>query len=178
MNEVGGPLSAIVLPFAEAVANRRLLTPQQKSLGHASCAAMLLAWWGYLPVWLVAKGTQGIWIGTCIWFGVGILGALWLLAAWNGAQGPRDCGVVFRRLVLAVGCSALLWWHVQPPDWGPLTIYLLRGFYWACLAAHLVRFMIAARLFGGGKALGVLNRHIRKSAVVLRPAIRPWWRFW
>ena len=159
---------------ADAVNGYQRLTPQEKCLAHASRAAMLLAWWCYL----IVPTDKSNWTETAILLCIGSGFALYLAASWRAASGPRSYGTAFFRLLLIAVCVELLWQHVTFITFGPVSSFLLRGFCWAALAANVVRFLIAAQLIGGGSAVTVLNRNIKSNAVIMRPAVGRWWRFW
>jgi hypothetical protein len=186
MSEIRGPMSAFAGAIVSQIEQHQRLTPPQKALANVSLAAHLLGWCGYLaPVWwpgrflgallrLYLHAPDELSISLAAWAGVSVIAALWLLAAMKAAQAPRSPGAALWRLLLGAACALALWKQVYPdvgPLWGPLVVFLLKGFYIAWLASHVARFLIAVELFGGN-ALRVVNRHNRKRNTPLRP-VRP-----
>jgi hypothetical protein len=127
----------------------RRLTPQHTILSQASRFAMLLAWLLYVAVW-----RYGSLDATVIRFALlaAVLGttALYLFILWRGVKATRDFGTALFAGLLTGTCAALLWFRVNPGDWSPLAVYLLRGFYWLVLGASIARiprFLKVASIF-------------------------------
>lgn len=185
MSEIPGPFSAIGVPIADAIAQHRRLSPHDKKLTVIGNTAALLAWCFYLspgfaqPVWRAPfSASQDALITAGIWAAVAIGAFLALLAGLRGVRGMRDWWAALWRLLLAGACAALLWQEVYPADW-PAAAFLLKGFYWGWLAAHLARFWAAAQPFGGSSAFGVVCTGIEDSEFDWDGELRRhWWQFW
>jgi hypothetical protein len=166
MSEIHGPLSAV----AGALVEHDRLTPPQQNIAHAGTAAELLTCCYWLaPFFEHRSGTPFI-----AWAAVSGAGMLWLLAALLTSRGqPRDFSIMVRALVFGGIFGALLWVEAYP-DWGPLGVYLVQGFYWSLVAIHTARFIVAAQLlsFGGGNALRIIDRQRKRRNAPLKPVRR------
>jgi hypothetical protein len=190
-----GPLSAVVMPIAEAIVQHQALPPFQKNAARASMGAFLLTYCVY-----AAAGSPAVFFGQslgaavsaflrapsapplalAVWAGCAAFGLLWFCLGIRGARsGPRDIMGVVWAVLAVIGCAVALLrhWYLSPElgDWVWLVNVLLRGWYIATIAASLVRFVIAAG-FGQGNALRTINRQINRRNSPLRPA-RPRRRF-
>jgi hypothetical protein len=187
MSEIRGPLSAVAAAIVYPIEQHQRLTPPQKALAHVSLAAHFVGWCGYLaPVFyrgqfvgallrLQLHAPDEVWISVAAWAGLSVIAVLWLLAAMKAAHAPRSPGTALWRLLLGGACAWLLWNEIYPdvgPYWGPLAVFVLKGFYIAWLVSHVARFLVAAQLIGGGNALRTINREIRRRNAPVRP-VRP-----
>src|SRR5690349_12183178 len=173
-----GPLSLVAVPIGETIGFYSRSTPQQRNLALAGHAAALLGWLGYLLPYAFSDEWAGpvlraplsapadAWMAFGVWVGLALLAALWLLTVHRTIQ--RDYGAALWSLLLAGCCAALLWFHAYP-DWGPVVVFLLKGFYIGWLAAHVTRFLLTAQ-WSGGNAEREINRWIRRRNAELRPA--------
>lgn len=175
MSEQRGALSAAVLPFLDGIEQHRRLPPGARSSAALGMAASSLAWLvylrddvrGFVGDSLAADPLVNAWLPFAVWAGLTGFVGWWLLASWKMAQGPRDSFAALCRLLLAVGCAALLSQQVWPHDW-PLAAWFLKGLYLGWLAAQCARFLRAAQLFNvGGSARRAVNRQLRRNQTVL-----------
>jgi hypothetical protein len=177
----------------------RLLSPHELHLRRATRplgVVAVLAW----GVWLLgARDIGGAFAPMLLhpaanWLPVALLAAVLLygLASFiTGASrcwGMRSDGLLpvraFFKCAVGGGGLWLLW--VSNADvargfdaapWGvALWLLLVAASVWCAVvgAARLVLLTV-----GGGNALALVNRHIRQTQIVMRPARRrPWWKFW
>lgn len=184
MSEFRGPLSAVGVPIAEGIAAHRAKPPYEKKLAGIGWAAALMAWCFYLrpafvsPIWRAPfAASEQAWLTAGVWAAAVIVAGLALMAALHGVRGVRDWWSAFWRLLLAGACAALLWLEAYPADW-PFAAFLLKGLYWAWLAAQLARFWAAAQLFTGGAAVDVVESAIADGEFDWDEGRRArWWPF-
>jgi hypothetical protein len=186
-DEIRGPLSFGGALAVSPIEQYQRLTPPQKTLANVSLAACLLGWCGYLaPVaWEFSrsllraplKASTEDWIPFAVWAFVTLIAVLWLLAAMNAAQGPRNPGAALWRLLLGGAVACLLWYRVYP-DWGPVVVVVLKGIYIGWLASHVARFLVAAQLFGGSAERRIKRLLKKRNAALVSPRARRFFFFW
>ena len=145
-----GPISALVTPIAEAVAQHHALPPHEKNLARASGGAGLIAFCLYALI-RAAPVIFGDWIPFAIWAGLLAFGALWLFVGIKGSAGPRDIMNAFWSVVIVVVVLGLMLWGIYLPDDWLVANFLLQGLYIAMIASGLVRLWLAARGLPGVK---------------------------
>jgi hypothetical protein len=201
MGLLGGLGLLLSAPFAwwqNQAAKWRLLSPHEINLRRATQPLgfiAVLAWF----VWVMgARTIRGALAPVLLldpaanWLPLALLAALLLYGFASFLAGVRGCWGVrsdpmlpvraFARLALGGGGLALLMSNevtrrTAPDLWTALGWLLVTfvAVWWAAVAAaRLVLLNV-----GGGSALGLVNRHIRQTQVVMRPArARRWWMFW
>jgi hypothetical protein len=180
MSDIRGPLSGIGVPIAEALREYRAQPPSKKSVAGVGFGAAVLAEWVYLGPAFDGRllGISGV-LADEVWVAVAVVPLLWVIFTLRLARGQRDMASALGWSLLAAGWAALLWWHMYPdPRAAPFLAFLLKGFYWAGLAANLARVVAALQLFGGGSALRAMNRQLRRHNAPLRPAGSRRFFFW
>src|ERR1700689_5907962 len=89
-----GPLSAIVAPIAEAIAQHNALPPDEKNRARASGGAGLIAFCLFALIAAPRLVFSGL-IVFAIWAALAGLGALWLYVGVRASFGPRDIMAAF-----------------------------------------------------------------------------------
>lgn len=170
--------------------------PERRELVKASHGAGVIALAAFL-IWL-PQGAQGFGDlagalraepeNPAYWVPVAVLawGLLWLVTGWHRAVKFRDARIIARALVkiaLGVGVFVYLRDHDLAAGrdaaaaWGFLVLGLYLAAVWCVVTGTTKTLILTA---GGGKALRLVNRQIRQTRIVLRPATgrRHWWQFW
>jgi hypothetical protein len=178
---------------------RRLLTPHELNLRLATRplgVAALVAW----GVWLFGANNVGTLLAPVFlhpsdnWLPAVLLGAVLLYSLASFIVGASQCwGARSDRMLpvwaffeLAVGGGGLrfLWlWNLDlaraldvAPKIAALWLLLAAVSIW-CGVVGAARFLLLT--VGGGNALGLVQRHIQQTKIVMRPVRpRPWWKFW
>jgi hypothetical protein len=139
-----GPLSALVEPIAEAIAQHNALPPDQKNRARASGGAGLIAFCLYVLV-TAPRLVFGAWLAVAIWAALLGFGGLWLYVGVRASVGPRDimaafwsaAGILFFLVLMSVGAYL-------PNDW-IVANFLLKGFYISFAASCGMRLYLAVR---------------------------------
>jgi hypothetical protein len=147
--EPQGPISAIVAPIAEAIAQHNALPPDQKNRARASGGAGLIAFCLYAVI-AVPHLVFSRLITFVIWAGLAAFGALWLYVGVKAAIGPRDIMAAFWSGVgILFFLGLMVFGAYLPNDW-LLTNFLLKGLYIGSAAASAMRLYLAVRGLPGG----------------------------
>jgi hypothetical protein len=158
-----GPISAIVAPIADAIAQHNALPPDEKNRARASGGAGLIAFCLFALIASPRLVFSGL-IVFAIWAGLAAFGALWLYVGVRAAIGPRDIMAAFWS---GVGILFLLGLMVfgayLPNDW-LLTNFLLKGLYIGSAAASAMRLYLAVRGMPGGSLEQVRAQQAHGSA--------------
>ena len=158
-----GPISAIVAPIAEAIAQHNALPPDQKNRARASGGAGLISFCLYALITAPRLVFGGL-IVLAIWAALAAFGALWLYVGVRASIGPRDIMAAFWSGVgILFFLGLMVFGAYLPNDW-LLTNFLLKGLYIGSAAASAMRLYLAVRGMPGGSLEQVRAQQAHGSA--------------
>jgi hypothetical protein len=158
-----GPISAIVAPIADAIAQHNALPPDEKNRARASGGAGLIAFCLFALIASPRLVFSGL-IVFAIWAGLAAFGALWLYVGVRAAIGPRDIMAAFWSGVGILFFLGLMVFGAYLPNNWLLTNFLLKGLYLGCAAASAMRLYLAVRGMPGGSLEQVRAQQAHGSA--------------
>jgi hypothetical protein len=158
-----GPISAIVAPIAEAIAQHNALPPDQKNRARASGGAGLIAFCLYSLITAPHLVFSEL-IVLAIWAGLAGFGALWLYVGVRASFGPRDIMAAFWSGVGILFFLGLMVFGAYPPNNWLMTNFLLKGLYIGSAAASAMRLYLAVRGMPGGSLEQVRAQQAHGSA--------------
>lgn len=158
-----GPISAIVAPIADAIAQHNALPPDEKNRARASGGAGLIAFCLFALIASPRLVFSGL-IVFAIWAALAGFGALWLYVGVRAAIGPRDIMAAFWSGVgILFFLGLMVFGAYLPNDW-LLTNFLLKGLYIGSAAASAMRLYLAVRGMPGGSLEQVRAQQAHGSA--------------
>src|SRR5271155_3348106 len=125
---IQGPLSAVAVPLADALAKHAALPPFQKNVSRAAFGAGLLTLCGYAAVTFGPAVHRYPLYYPLVWAGLVGFGLLLLVVGVRNARGPSDVMHAFWAIAVPAGCAGALWYF----GWLALlnNVYV-RGFVYA-----------------------------------------------
>lgn len=194
---LGQLLAAPFIWWQDRDRRRRLISPHELNLRRATRPlgyVAVLAW----TVWLFGARSLRDLLASELhdpaanWIPLALIGAALLYGITSFAVGLRGCWGVrsdgflpmtaAMRFALGVGGLVLLMSNEvtrrTAPDLWTASGWMLLTFVAVWNAAvGAARFVLLA--IGDSTALGLVNRHIRQTQIIMRPVRpRPWWKFW
>ena len=158
-----GPISAIVAPIADAIAQHNALPPDEKNRARASGGAGLIAFCLYALITAPRLVFGGL-IVFVIWAALAAFGALWLYVGVRASFGPRDIMAAFWSGVGILFFLGLMVFGAYLPNAWLLANFLLKGLYIGSAAASAMRLYLAVRGMPGGSLEQVRAQQAHGSA--------------
>jgi hypothetical protein len=150
MSEPQGPISGLVKPIFEGIAQHNALPPDQKNRARASGGAGVTVFCLYAVI-AEPRIVFGAWLAFAIWAALFGFGALWLYVGVRAAIGPRDIMAAFWSAIGILFFLGLMIVGAYLPDDWLVVNFLLKGFYIAGVADCAMRLWLAVRGMPGIK---------------------------